>query len=109
MRKFSKIEFSSLFFLSLAAIAFLSHCGGVSSVYYDGRTCLEGVTALSTGGEIYAAACSGCHGSLAAGSAKAGASLSRLNTGISTVATMKFLTCMTEAQKNAVVSALATQ
>lgn len=106
MKSISRIQFSLLFFSGLAAIAILSNCGGVNSVYYDGRGCLDGITSSSTGPQVYAAACSGCHGAVET-SAKKGADLVRLNGAIVSVASMKYLSCMTEAQKNAVVAALA--
>lgn len=108
MRSISKIQFTLIFFSSLAAIAILSNCGGVNSVYYDGRGCLEGITGSSTGPQIYAAACSGCHGAVET-SAKKGADMVRLNGAIASVASMKYLSCMTETQKSAIVAALANQ
>jgi len=109
MRKLSKIEFSGLFFLSLAVIAFLANCGGVNSVYYDGRSCAEGIT---SGAEIYVVAgCSstnGCHGPnknsplVPLGDR----SLATFNMAISREPRMNFLTCLTNEQKAAVVSYL---
>lgn len=105
MKALSRIQFTFLFFLSLATIALLSRCGGVSSVYFDGRTCLAGIDSTSNGAQIYAVACANCHNALAT-TTKTGRSLAQLNTAISGVATMNFLSCMTESQRAAVVQAL---
>lgn len=105
MKALSRIQFTFLFFFSLATIALLSQCGGVSSVYYDGRACLEGIDSSSNGEQIYSVACANCHGSLE-NTTKPGRSLAQLNTAISGVAAMNYLSCMTEPQKAAVVQAL---
>ena len=110
MRTLSKVQFSVLFFSGLAIIGFLSNCGGVNSVYYDGRSCIEGATSSSTSVELYSLACSSCHNAITGpggdGSAKQGASEARLDSAISSVASMKFLTCLTGAQRQSIISAL---
>lgn len=108
MKSFFKEQMGLGFVFGVASAFLLSHCGGVNSVYYDGRSCIESISPTSSGAEIYAATCSSCHGSLGS-SAKRGASLERLNNGIATTSQMKFLDCLTSSQRSAIVSALASR
>ena len=57
------------------------------------------------GASLYALKCAGCHGALTT-SAKIGASVSRIQNGISTVSGMKSLTSLTATQIQAISSAL---
>ncbi|MBM4316321.1 MAG: hypothetical protein FJ116_02440 [Deltaproteobacteria bacterium] len=103
-----KEQISLSFVFGVASIFLLSQCGGVNSVYYDGRSCIDGIGPTSSGSQIYAASCTSCHQSLAS-STKKGASLERLNNGIAFTSQMKFLECLTSSQRSAVISALASR
>jgi len=106
MIHFSRTQFCVLFFSALACIAFLSRCGGVNSVYYDGRNCIEGVTTLSTGAEIYQLSCANCHNPIA-NSTKKNRSASVISSAISrNQGGMGYLVCLSASQIQAVADAL---
>ena len=105
MKKFIQEHFGLGIVFGMASIVLLSQCGGVNSVYYDSRSCLDGISSTSTGAQIYTASCSSCHGPVAS-STKRGSTLDRLNNGIATVSQMSYLVCLTAAQRNAIITAL---
>lgn len=104
MKGISRAQFCIGFFLILAAVPFLSQCGGTSSVYYDGRSCAEGI---SSGSELYTTlGCSSCHGSITAPQGMPNRDLASFNNAISRVSGMNFLTCLSNEKKAAIISAL---
>jgi len=107
MRNLSRFEFGFLFFLGMFLMAFLSHCGGVNSVYYDGRDCVEGISPTSTGTELYQLSCnaSGCHGSINSFD-KPKDVTSIQNAILANKGGMGFLSCLSFAQLQAISQAL---
>ena len=104
--KLSPFYFTVFFFSTLAGLVLLSNCGGVDSVYYDGRTCVQGIGPASTGADIYQAACASCHGQLQNWN-KGKVSASTIQTAISsTIPSMRYLNCLTADQINSIASAL---
>jgi mono/diheme cytochrome c family protein len=88
-------------------IFLISGCGGVNSVYYDGRQC-PSVTSSSTltGAALYTVSCASCHDALSA-STKRGFSASRISFAIDqNIGGMNSLSCLTPSQIQAIADAL---
>jgi hypothetical protein len=107
MRNLSRLEFSLLFFFGIFLIAFLPHCGGVNSVYFDGRDCVDGISPTSTGTELYQLSCnaSGCHDSINLFN-KPKDVTSIQNAILANKGGMGFLSCLSFAQLQAISQAL---
>lgn len=93
----------------VAFVTFLiSGCGGVNSVYYDGRECVSGLSTATTPEALYTVSCASCHQPLANSTKKGiGVSASTISVAIAqNKGGMSFLSCLTQTQIQAIADVL---